>query len=98
VSTLRTYDLSIISAQEAAERLGVIAAEREERFDEWGAAGRIKQNRMTPDEAYVYGANRATVALDVLALRKAQVLLTTQDSDIEAAIEAAAMSNAFDPR
>lgn len=69
--TIRSYDLSIISAEEAADRLGVKAAEAEELLDDdpW------LQPRHYGDEATI-AANRATIALDILALRKAQVALS----------------------
>jgi hypothetical protein len=67
--TIRAYDLSIISDQEAADRLGVIAAEREDYLDD------VVGSTDIPDAAWVMAANRATIALDLLALRKAQVAL-----------------------
>jgi hypothetical protein len=70
--TIRSYDLSIISDQEAADRLGVIAAEREDHLDN------VVGSTDIPDAAWVMAANRATIALDLLALRKAQVALSPQ--------------------
>jgi hypothetical protein len=73
--TTRSYDLSIISDQEASERLGIKAAEAEELLEGDIDTIVIETDSTDPDGAWVRGANRATIALDILALRKAQVAL-----------------------
>jgi hypothetical protein len=74
--TRSSYDLSIISDQEATDRLGVMAGEREEMLDQLEDS---RENEWlfgrSENEIEGFSANRATIALDILALRKAQVAL-----------------------
>lgn len=74
-----SYDLSIISELEAADRLGVMAAEMEELLEDHdpGYPAWSIQQHTDPSSSAVEAANRATIALDILALRKAQVAMMT---------------------
>lgn len=75
MSTIRSYDLSIISDQEAADRLGMLAAESED-FGLEGAEEDIREGLKSAGLTYAYARGITSRALDVLALRKAQVALS----------------------
>jgi hypothetical protein len=66
LSDIRAYDLSIMSLAEAADRLGLLAAEREDYLEE----------ALHSWDPYENARFKAGMALDILALRKAQVALT----------------------
>lgn len=80
--TIRSYDLSIISDQEAADRLGLLAASKEEDLENPILVELLQLERDNVDTPYIFlrepqlgGQWAGRQALDVLALRKAQVAL-----------------------